>query len=189
MEMEFVLRDQHGRIDVTTEPNSDPSSLGCDLLVPGLGPEYFLGFPVCTATVTYRGVGYRALFGWLQLVRSTDNASGGAAYEIDPVALYQDLPTPFCWFGITPTLFDAPFRFKDRQLEWDAHSVLCFVPSAAIGREVKAIAAFAWGFDVRDGDVRLRDPRPLVVDDWDQHVGYLSDRFPEWQFASGWHDG
>lgn len=30
------------------------------------------------------------LFGWVQLVRSTDNESGGGEFEVDPFALFGD---------------------------------------------------------------------------------------------------
>ena len=40
------------------------------------------------------------MFGWTQLVCSTDSASGGS--EMDPIAIYQQVPTPFAWFGIRP---------------------------------------------------------------------------------------
>jgi hypothetical protein len=36
-----------------------------------------VGFPACTAWVRYPRRGYHSMFGWVQLVRSTDNASHG----------------------------------------------------------------------------------------------------------------
>jgi hypothetical protein len=48
------------------------------------------------------------VFGWTQLVYSTDSASGG--FEMDPIAIYQRVPTPFAWFGIRPELSGAPAR-------------------------------------------------------------------------------
>jgi hypothetical protein len=50
------------------------------------------------------------MFGWVQLVRSTDNASQGEEFEIDPFALFDDVRTPYCWYGTEPTLFDSPCR-------------------------------------------------------------------------------
>src|SRR5450432_801672 len=63
------------------------------------------GFPVCTATVRYPRRGYGAMFGWVQLVRSTDNSSLGEEFEPDPFALFGDAQSPYCWYGTEPTLF------------------------------------------------------------------------------------
>jgi hypothetical protein len=102
VELEFQHDGERGRVVITCVPNDDPASVGKS----GAGRD----FPVCTATIEYSGRGYRALFGWVQLVRSTDNASGGRAFEMDPFNLFEDALSPYCWFGITPTLFDAPSR-------------------------------------------------------------------------------
>jgi hypothetical protein len=63
--------------------------------------------------------GYAAIFGWTQLVRSTDSASAG--FEMDPIALYRDVATPFAWYGIRPELFDAPSRDPRANMDWEAH--------------------------------------------------------------------
>src|SRR5690242_13943191 len=72
-----------GGIHVDCIPNDDPVEYGTVV-------NDAFGFPVCTATVRYPRRGYRAMFGWVQLVRSTDNLSGGAEFEIDPLALFGD---------------------------------------------------------------------------------------------------
>jgi hypothetical protein len=46
--------------------------------------DFARDFPVCRATVTYPADGYAAIFGWTQLVRTTDTATGG--FEMDPIA-------------------------------------------------------------------------------------------------------
>ena len=51
---------------------------------------------------------YRSMLGWVQLVRSTDNESGGVRFELDPFGLFGDAPSPYCWYGQRPILFDAP---------------------------------------------------------------------------------
>jgi hypothetical protein len=63
-------------VHVECVPNTDPEFYGCWLPVAK-------GFPVCTATVDYPALGYRSLFGWVQVVRSTDNESGGLRFELD----------------------------------------------------------------------------------------------------------
>jgi hypothetical protein len=78
MRFKFDLRKHRGCVEVWVVPNDDPESLGCR-------PSE-RGFPVCTATVSYAGRGYAAAFGWIQLVRSTDDASGGLEFEMDPTS-------------------------------------------------------------------------------------------------------
>ena len=92
-----------GNVEVECVPNDDPSGYGT------VGANAY-GFPVCTATVDYPRRGYRAMFGWVQLVRSTDNESRGEQFEPDPFALFGDARSPYCWYGTEPTLFDAPSR-------------------------------------------------------------------------------
>jgi hypothetical protein len=84
-------------------PNTDPEFYGCWSPVAA-------GFPVCTATVEYPSQGDRSMLGWVQVVRSTDNESGGDRFELDPFGLFGDAPSPYCWYGQRPTLFDAPSR-------------------------------------------------------------------------------
>jgi hypothetical protein len=95
VELEFQYDGERGSVVITCVPNDDPVSVGAS----GAGRD----FPGCTATIEYPRRGYRALFGWVQLVRSTDNASGGRTFEMDPFSLFEDTPSPYCWFGIIPT--------------------------------------------------------------------------------------
>ena len=39
-----------------------------------------------------------------------DLVGRGERFEMDPLAFLGDLPHPFCWLGLNPTLFDAPSR-------------------------------------------------------------------------------
>ena len=104
--IDFSLRGISGRIDVSISANTDPSALGYLLLSYGLPVDFARGFPVCRATVTYPADGYAAIFGWTQMVRSTDAATGD--FEMDPIAIYKGVDTPFAWYGTRPELFDAP---------------------------------------------------------------------------------
>ena len=116
---DFTLWDFPGWVEVAVEPNYDPGALGTAVTA--------RGFPVCTATVTYRGRGYHAALGWIQLVKSTDNSSGGGQFEMDPFEPLGRLAHPFCFFGFAPTLFDAPSRDSRAPLVWTAHSFLAFI--------------------------------------------------------------
>jgi hypothetical protein len=178
MRLEFTLRALPGAVDVTLEPNEDPAALGCR--------PSGRGFPVCTATVSYPGRGYAAALGWTQLVRSTDGASGGAEFELDPYEPLGRLPHPFCWFGFAPTLFDAPSRRSRAPIEWTAHSFLCF-----IGRthEARAIVGFSWGFSIRNEQISIDAPEALPAGAWDMHVPLLREEHPTWEFARGYREG
>jgi len=141
---------------------------------------------MCSATIAFPARGYRALFGWVQLVRSTDNASGGSAFEIDPFELFNDSPAPYCFYGINPTLFDAPSRSDRHRLAWIAHSFLGVTPRDAGQKLVVPVLGFSWGFNIGDdANISLVPIQPLVKNDWDSHGGYLQQRYPGWTFSDG----
>jgi hypothetical protein len=109
----FSLRGLGGLITVSLTRNTDPEAIGYALLSGGQPTDFARDFPVCRGTVTYPAQGYAAVFGWTQMIRSTDTASDG--FEMDPIALYQQVPTPYAFFGIRPELFDAPSRCPSYQ--------------------------------------------------------------------------
>lgn len=176
MDLAFVHAGYPGQVRISCVPNDTPAAVGT--------PEWARGFPVCTATVSFAGRGYHALFGWVQLVRSTDNASQGAAFELDPFALFADSPAPYCWYGATPTLFDAPCRAERRSLHWLAHSFLATTPLAPRAKRVVPVVGFAWGFSSdAAGGVTLLPLRPLAAADWHAHLPLLRQAYPNWAFA------
>jgi hypothetical protein len=166
-----------GRVLVSCVANLDPQRVG-------QGAEA-LGFPVCTATIEYPGEGYRALFGWVQLVRSTDNASNGAAFEMDPARFFEDSPAPYCWYGLRPILFDAPSRDERRPMEWIARSFLGVTPRDAGARKVVLpLLGFSWGFRIdRSEQIVLSAVEKLAAEDWNELVPYLRTTYPSWEFA------
>lgn len=173
--LRFVHDGEPGAIDVTVEQPDDPTRYG--------QAAELRGFPTCTAMVEHEALGYRALFGWVQLVRSTDNSSCGAGFEMDPFVLFEDAASPYAFFGVKPVLFDAPARTSRRPLAWLAHSFLARTPLDDSERPVEPLAGFSWGFDIDDvGDITLRQPRELTGTDWGAHLDYLRDRHPNWTF-------
>jgi hypothetical protein len=182
LEAEFSWEGLLGHVHVECVPNDDPALLGCWL-------PAAKGFPVCTATVQYPRRGYRGMFGWVQFVRSTDNASGAERYEMDPFALFGDAPSPYCWYGTEPTLFDAPSRETWSPLNWLAHSFLATTPMDELlqgkPRRVAPLTGFSWGFDLSDHEVTLRDLHPLTPVDWREHLPLLRATYPSpaWTFA------
>lgn len=177
----FLCDDMQGAIAVTLERVDDPAVIGKHPSADG--------FPCCTAEVDYPGMGYRALFGWVQLVRSTDNSSAGAAFDMDPFCLFEDAPSPYAFFGINPTLFDAPSRAKRDPLAWTAHSYLARTPMDDTERRVLPLVSFSWGFNIdSDSRITLQQVQSLTTVDWDAHLPYLGASHPGWVFDE-WQPG
>jgi hypothetical protein len=126
----------------------------------------------------------RAMFGWTQMVRSTDSAPD--RFEMDPIALYQQIPTPYAWFGVRPELFDAPSRDSRYDMTWEAHSFLCVSPDAVLTRRVQAIAGFSRGFTINRQGITFAPPATLGAEIWDTHLELLSTSYPDWIFDSGY---
>ena len=180
----FSLRGLSGLIEVSVTCNTDPEALGYSLLTGGLPVDAARGFPVCRATVTYPAQGYAAVFGWTQMVRSTDSAPD--EFEMDPIAIYQQIPTPYAWFGVRPELFDAPSRASRRDMTWEAHSFLCVSPDAVLTRHVQAITGFSWGFTINEQDIAFAHPTALGPEAWESHLDMLRTGYPDWIFDSGY---
>ena len=172
-----------GDLHVECIPNADP-------MAHGSSEVELVGFPVCTARVRYPRRGYHSMFGWVQLVRSSDNASHGKEFEPDPFALFGDARSPYCWYGTEPTLFDAPSRLDRSPLEWLAYSFLATTPVDEVmrgqPRRVLPLSGFAWGFDVHDdGSVELRSIDTLTQENWATVLPSLRSEYPAplWTFA------
>lgn len=170
----FVHHGQAGRIDVEVVANTDPPRLGCN--------EDNLAFPACTASVQYPGGGYLSMFGWVQLVRSTD--AGTQDFEMDPNFIFPEADVPYCYFGYKPTLFDCPGRTHTQDMDWVAHSFLAMSPIEPSARTVTPLQGFSWGFTRRSRQVELLPLTPLASADWDNHRAYLATAHPDWQFAT-----
>ena len=177
---DFVWKGEKGSIQVECVANDDPQFWGC-------WHATARGFPVCTASVEYPARGYRSLLGWVQLVCSTDNESAGAAFELDPFALFGDAPSPYCWYGQEPTLFDAPSRPVRKPLDWVAHSFLAATPLDGVAklqpRRVVPIVGFSWGFTDSGSVVSLHDLAVLPERAWDAHLELLRHTYPLWVFS------
>ena len=129
------------------------------------------------------------MLGWVQLVRSTDNESGGLRFELDPFGLFGDAPSPYCWYGQRPTLFDAPSRPDRIPPEWVAHSFLAATPLDEVAqlqaRRVVPLVGFSWGFSGSGGSVILSDIELLTDREWCMHLAALRLGYPLWVFAEG----
>lgn len=181
--VQFVLRGEVGTVLVHIAPNTDPRALGCGLLDDAVPAESALGYPVCKAVVRYGPQGYSAAMGWVQLVRSTDGQNPDQ-YELDPLSLLRDADTPYAFFGISPELFDSPFREHRVPMQWEARSYLCASPDAVMSRVALPMCAFSWGFTIAEtgGVPNIAEPKPLPVATWAEHVELLERSHPTWRF-------
>jgi hypothetical protein len=170
----FTHRGLTGHVEADVVANDDPAKFGCN--------DDNLGFPVCTAEVRYSGGGYQAMFGWVQLVRSTDATTPD--FEMDPTFLFPDVDVPYCYHGYKPTLFDSPGRTHRDDMEWVAHSFLAASPIEPGARQVTPLQGFSWGF-TRRGTISLAPVLPLAPNGWISHIPYLQRAYPNWQFDPG----
>jgi hypothetical protein len=142
MQINFSHQGNKGHVSVSAEKVLAPAVLGAR--------DGAVNLANCTATVKFAACGYLQLFGWVQLVRSTDNRFQGEKFEVDPLypfGLYERALSPYCWYGIMPTL------------------------------------GFSSGFPVSDGGNLKLDPTgALTAADWESHIPYLQDCYPEWSF-------
>ena len=177
----FRLRGVDGVIEVVIDRSTAAEDTGLCLLDGSLSANAGVGLPICTATVEYSGRGYAAAMGWVQLVRSTDSDDPGV-FEPDPLAMFREVNTPYAFFGIRPTLFDAPYRPITQDLRWRARSYLAVTDDAVMSRAARPIAAFTWGFTIESGRVNISSPVPLPTDTWSAHIPTLARAYPNWQF-------
>jgi hypothetical protein len=178
MQRSFSFAGAQGQVDVVVAVNANPQTLGCRPAAKG--------FPYCTASVTHPARGYAAAMGWIQLVGSTDDASRGTSFEMDPFEPLGPVSYPFAFFGFLPTLFDAPSRETISNMDWTAHSFLCRL--AEHRHQTSAILGFSWGFTIDDGTITLRGPEALGSQDWDAHRSTLEREHPGWSFSPGFKD-
>jgi len=175
MDLPYRWNGAEGLVRVEVRVNDDPAALGCE--------EIARGFPYCRATVEPPAIGYADMLGWVQLVESSHRGNG---FEIDTFEPLGSVSHPFAFFGSAPTLFDAPHSDDE---DWDflAHSFLCGLGGKLLEfrHEALAVLGFSWGFSKRGRKIEFFGPDPLAASDWDAHREYLTRRFPDWTFASG----
>jgi len=171
----FEARGVPGTVRLSVWVNSDPGAVGS-------GPEAE-GFPACQATVSIDLRGYDSLFGWVQVVGTESPADPARRFEVDPLEVFADLDMPFGFYGVLPTLFDAPSR-RDRQqtLDWLAHAFLCVSPGRPMDRAVRPVVAFKWGFRMYDGQIDTVAPDGLALSGWNNHLSLLRTTYPGWRF-------
>lgn len=176
--MPFCWATLDGIVRVELGSNDDPAALGCD--------EFARGFPWCRATVEPPAQGYADMLGWVQLVDASydDRGEGFVSDGFEP---FGPLPHPFGFYGVSPTLFDAPHT-DHRDADFVARSFLCGLGGELLEfrQEVRAVLGFGWGFTKRGDEFRFFGPDPLPAEEWERHRDCLTKTFPRWTFASGY---
>lgn len=178
MELPFSWAGVEGRVRVEFGSNDDPVAFGCE--------EFARGFPYLRATIEPPATGYADMLGWVQLV-DTSFYDHGTGFVADGFQLLGDLSHPFGFFGVSPTLFDAPHT-PDEEAHFIAHTFLGGLggPLLEFRREVRAVLGFSWGFRKRGQEIEFIEPSPLPPERWDAHRAYLDGTFGDWKFASGY---
>jgi hypothetical protein len=105
----FSARGGTGSVHVHYGVTEDAAAVGFDLAAVGFDAATFRGFPVVQANVSFDQPGYRAMFGWIQLVTNAEAGHpGAAAVSVDLAPMLASEDCPLAFFGHLPTLFDAP---------------------------------------------------------------------------------
>ena len=178
MEFPFRWNDRDGVVAVEMGTNLDPAAFGC--------AEFARGFPYCLATIEPEAKGYGDMLGWVQLLDAS-YISAGEGFISDGFEPLGPLPHPFGFYGVSPTLLDAPHT-DDENADFRAHTFLCGLGGELLEfrHEVRAVLGFGWGFSKQGNEIRFAEPAALPAEVWDGHLAYMNRRFEGWTFATGY---
>jgi hypothetical protein len=165
-----------GEVKVEIRENDDPATLGCQ--------DFARGFPVCRAAIAPPASGYNDMLGWVQLVDDSWHNDGFHADTFEPLG---QVSHPFGFYGVSPTLFDAPHADAE-DFDFLAYSFLCGLGGELLEfrHEARAVLGFRWGCKKRGPRIELLRPETLPPKAWDGQRAYLDSRFPEWTFPPGY---
>lgn len=185
----FRLRGLDGRVEIRQTTNDDPARWGYTLLEGALSfpAEKARGFPVVSAVVRYRGEGYRAYMGWVQIVRMREEGSPEAQAIVDKPPQLADDGSPYCFWGPEPSFFDAPSTTARLEL-WSAHAFLVASPDAVMTKEVRPVCGFSWGFSNLGPEPEAEAVRTIGEEEWSAACVDLAERYPAWGFEPWWHE-
>jgi hypothetical protein len=182
LRLDFVLHGQAGTVDVTHRLNDGAAGVGFDLLGLDFTDDHVRGFPVVEATVEHPAQGYRALMGWIQVVRYTSPGDGDMfIVDAAPQFLALGLDFPFMSWGMRPSLFDAPATVEV-SVDWWADAFLVASPDALMTPVIEPLCAFRWGYLIDDkGAVTSREPRVRdTAAAWSEIRDGLQAKHPGW---------
>lgn len=186
LELPFRRDARVGSVSVHYGVTADPERLGFPSAALGYDRDRFVGFPVMRASITFEADTYFACFGWIQLVTTTNDATGESVTVNDPPPFAEGLENPMAAFGYSPTLFDAPANPDHPDGDWVAESFLVAIPDIARSRRLTALTGFRWGYRLKGGIPSPLPAEPVGPDRWTAHHDQLAAQYPSWDFLDAW---
>lgn len=178
----FACRGGAGSVRVHYGVSADPVGVGFDLVAVGFDEELFRGFPAMRAEVSFDQDGYRAIFGWLQIISRTTAATGDVDVGVDLPPLLAGADWPLAGFGYLPTMFDAPANPDHPDGDWVAETFLVAVPDVGRTRQLAALTGFRWGYRLAAARPALLPASPVGPERWKAHQPMLAGAYQSWSF-------
>lgn len=172
-------------VSVHIEPDTDPIKHGQTLLGIYKDPLSILGFPILNASVTSpESRTYGAIYGWVQITYTP-----GEDWVMDIYPPFQDMNSPFAFWGAEPHMVDLPGRdlskeeWSGKDYDWTARTFLCYSPDGAMTKTAVPILAFEWGWWLRKGgSVYVKKLKEIDVGTWNSHLGLFKGKYEGWDF-------
>lgn len=179
----FSINNECGSISVRVTRNAGARHSGFDI-----GPMAhwdLKGFPVLRATVAFAGTGYRAIFGWIQVVHLDFPYDGRKTSVVDVIPSHIGLGVPFAYIGHLPSFYDAPARHPRSAGSFTAEAFLCKPPLLSRADAIEFVAGFRWGYSI-DGDSGKLSHLPVTrigTSVWTKNRGLIVKKYPEWKIG------
>jgi hypothetical protein len=194
----FTLREGHGTVSVSLQPNDEPERWGFGTLGLPWPVDLAQGLAVLEAKTDCSLDGYAAVMGWIQVVRidvlessrsivdGVEKAPAGRHEWVDGPPQLRGLGVPFTSYGTCPTLFDAPVS-TESDTTFLADSFLTASPDSLVSRVSIPLLGIRWGYSTRAGEPHeLHEPTLLDRSQWAEALPLLTETFPDWQFEQEW---
>jgi hypothetical protein len=187
LDIPFKLHGFCGHVAVSVLSNDKPERWGYKILQEGqktLDP--IVGFPVCTAKISYDGEGYLSEMAWIQFLTYTRSGDENPTVIVDRPPQLDDSKCPYLYWGPTPTFFDAPSMVSDNNskpanVDWRADSFLVASPDAVMTKTMVPIISFSWGYKIDSkGKIEVSEAQPTNLKDWPRFQKILKQKFPDW---------
>lgn len=124
--------------------------------------------------------------GWIQLIRYGGGEVGDEeVVEVDHPPQHSGAGTPYCYWGVCPSFFDAP-SMTHEGVTWVAEAFLTASPDALMTRTVQPICGFRWGYKTNRKPPEILPVEPVGLGDWAAARAALQERYPDWTFLSDW---
>ncbi len=189
IQIPFTLHSFSGSVEARLSENKDPKKWGYNTLFKNSKSlEEIKTFPVCTATIDFKGEGYNSMMGWVQIVTYTKSGDKNPTVIVDHPPQSEDSNSPFLFWGSLPALFDAPSMLTGENkrmpsANWRADSFLVATPDALMSKVIAPIASFSWGFQTdKIGKVTISELQNTKLETWNQYLHLLKEKYSKWDF-------